>query len=158
MVVSVVGAEIGEFEFDQLVGIARGFGRGMVGYVGVGGRSFIVNEIYISKVRRLQLVYRIFQRPHTGWDRVFDHVEHRHFKTPVTLPVSHRFSCLEMLRQVVNSYRPSVHHDTTETAPRTNLRGRYLPSLHRRLVELDTMNKSKVLVEVIFSVKGPLFQ
>jgi hypothetical protein len=94
----------------------------------------------------------------TRRDRVFDHVEDRILKTPVTLPVGHGISRLEMFCKVVHPDGPRVHDDATETAPRANFGSCYFPWLHRPGHELGFMNQLQMLAEMVFPVESSLFQ
>src|SRR5450756_910591 len=94
----------------------------------------------------------------TWWHSVLDNIQNLRFETPVTLPVSHTLSSFEMLGKVIYSNTPGIHHDATETASRTDLRGNNLPSFHREILEFDIVNQVQVLTKVIFPVESPLFQ
>ena len=53
----------------------------------------------------------------TRWDRVLDHFEDGRVETPVTLPVSHGITRLEMLGEVIDTNGPTIENHTTETTP-----------------------------------------
>jgi hypothetical protein len=96
--------------------------------------------------------------PLTWWHSVLDNIQNLRFETPVTLPVSHTLSPFEMLSKMIYSNTPRIHHNSTETASRTDLRGHNLPAFHGEILEFDIVNQVQVLTKVIFPVESSLFQ
>jgi hypothetical protein len=89
----------------------------------------------------------------TRRDTVFDHVNNRCVETPVTLPISHCFTTLEVFGKMIDTDGPGVHDDATETASGTNFRGGHLPLLHGPAGELDTVHELQVLTQVVLPVE-----
>jgi len=94
----------------------------------------------------------------TRWDTIFDHIHNRGIETPITLPVRHSFTGLEVLGKMVNTDGPGVHDDTAETASGTNLGRCHLPLLHRPARELDSVDELEVLTQMVLPVEGAFSQ
>jgi hypothetical protein len=88
---------------------------------------------------------------------ILNDIQNLRLETPVTFPISHTLPAFEMLSQMIYSNSPRIHHDATETAPRSDFRRSYLPRIHRPVLKLDIVDKLQMLAEMVFSIKCPFF-